>query len=89
MEMATDTHLVQRLRTSRAVLPLPPPQHCTFCDRILLAGDVTGTCQVLGDMVTIAGDQYLKVRHVNMLPDVRDMKVYASNLFTGSDELSE
>jgi len=57
--------------------------------RILLAGDVSATCQVQGDLVTIAGDRYLKVRHVNMLPEVGDMKTYASNLFTGSDELSE
>ena len=42
-----------------------------------------------GDIVTIAGDRYLKVRHVNMMPEVGDMKTYASNLFTGSDELSE
>jgi hypothetical protein len=55
----------------------------------LLAGDVTGTWQVQGDLVTIAGDRYLKVRHVNILPDVGDMKIYSSNLFTGSDELSE
>jgi hypothetical protein len=40
-------------------------------------------------MVTIAGDQYMKVRHVTILPEVGDMKVYASNLFTGSKELSK
>lgn len=39
--------------------------------------------------MTIAGDRYLKVRHVNLMPEVSDMKVYALNLFTGSDELSE
>jgi hypothetical protein len=50
--------------------------------------DVSATCQVQGDLVTIAGDRYLKVRHVNMLPEVGDMKTYASNLFTGSDELN-
>jgi len=61
----------------------------TFCYKILLAGDVTGTWQVQGDMVAIAGDRYVKVRHVNVLPEVGDMEVYASNLFTGSDELSE
>jgi hypothetical protein len=55
----------------------------------LLAGDVTGTFQVQGDLVTIDGDRYLKVRHVILLPEVGDMKTYASNLFTGSDELSE
>jgi hypothetical protein len=44
---------------------------------------------VRGDLVTIDGDQYMKVRHVNILPEVEDMKLYASNLFTGSDELSE
>jgi hypothetical protein len=44
---------------------------------------------VQGDLVTIAGDRYLKVRHVNFMPEVRDMKSYASNLFTGSEELSE
>jgi hypothetical protein len=61
----------------------------TFCYKILLSGDVTGTWQVQGEMVTIADDRYVKVRHVNVLPDVGDMKVYASNLFTGNDELSE
>jgi hypothetical protein len=60
---------------------------CTF--KLLLAGEVTGTFQVEGDMVTIAGDRYMKVRHVNLLPEVGDMKTYASNLFTGSEELSE
>jgi hypothetical protein len=44
---------------------------------------------VRGDVVTIDGDEYMKVRHVNMLPDVGDMQLYASNLFTGNDELSE
>lgn len=42
-----------------------------------------------GDLVTISGDRYLKVRHVNIMPEVRDMKAYASNLFTGSEELGE
>jgi hypothetical protein len=56
---------------------------------LFLAGDVTGTFQVQGDMVTIAGDRYLKVRHVNLLPEVGDMKTYASNLFGGSEQLSE
>jgi hypothetical protein len=40
-------------------------------------------------MVTIDGDRYLKVRHVILLPEVGDMKTYASNLFTGSEQLSE
>jgi hypothetical protein len=31
----------------------------------------------------------MKVRHVYVLPEVGDMQVYASNLFTGSDELGE
>jgi hypothetical protein len=53
------------------------------------SGDVTGTWGVRGDLVTIHGDEYMKVRHVNMLPEVGDMQLYASNLFTGNDELSE
>jgi hypothetical protein len=55
----------------------------------LLAGEVTGTWEVQGELVTIAGDQYLQVRHVNILPEVGDMKIYASNFFTGNEELSE
>jgi hypothetical protein len=40
-------------------------------------------------MVTIGGQQHMKVRHVDLFPEVGDMKVYASNLFTGSNELGE
>jgi hypothetical protein len=50
---------------------------------------VTGTWGVRGDLVTIDGDEYMKVRQVNMLPEVGDMQLYASNLFTGNDDLSE
>lgn len=53
------------------------------------SGDVTATCGVRGDLVTIDGEQYLKVRHVIMLPEVGDLELYVSDLFTGSDELSE
>jgi hypothetical protein len=55
----------------------------------LLAGDVTGTFQVKGEMVTIAGERHMKVLQVNLLPEVGDMKTYASNLFTCRRELSE
>jgi hypothetical protein len=50
---------------------------------------VTGTCGLRGDLVTMDGAEYMKVRQVQLLPEVGDMTVYASNLFTGSDELSE
>lgn len=50
--------------------------------------EVTGTWEVQGELVTIAGDQYLQVRHVNILPEVGDMKIYASNFFTGNEELN-
>ena len=55
----------------------------------MLAGEVTGTWKVQGDMVTVANDRYMKVRHVNIMPEVGNMKTYASNLFTGNEELSE
>jgi hypothetical protein len=44
---------------------------------------------VRGDLVTLDGDEYMKVRHVSLLPDIGDMQLYASNLFTGSEELSK
>jgi hypothetical protein len=50
---------------------------------------VTSTCAVLGDLVSIGDEQYLKARHVVMYPEVGDMKLYSSNLFSGSEELSE
>lgn len=39
--------------------------------------------------MTLDGDEYMKVRHVSLLPDIGDMELYASNLFTGSEELSK
>ncbi|XP_021924751.1 protein takeout-like [Zootermopsis nevadensis] len=51
--------------------------------------DVTATCGVRGDLVTIDGEQYLKVRHVTVYPEVGDMKLYISNFFNDSDELNE
>jgi hypothetical protein len=50
---------------------------------------VTSTCAVLGDLVSIGKEQHLKARHVVMYPEVGDMKLYSSNLFSDSEELSE
>ncbi|XP_069682343.1 protein takeout-like [Periplaneta americana] len=51
--------------------------------------DVRGTWGLRGDLVTIDGEEYMKIRHVYMYPEVGDMKVYASNLFTGNEELNK
>jgi hypothetical protein len=50
---------------------------------------VNTTFGVRGDLVTIGDEQYLKVRHVYVVPEVGDLKFYASNLFIGDDALSE
>ena len=54
-----------------------------------IADDISGTFTVNGYIVEINGEKYMKARHVHMYPQVGNMKVYASNLFTGNDELSK
>ncbi|KAJ9577441.1 hypothetical protein L9F63_005942 [Diploptera punctata] len=51
--------------------------------------DVSGTWTIQGYLVEVNGEKYMKARHVLMYPQVGNMSVYASNLFTGNDELNK
>ncbi|PSN55183.1 hypothetical protein C0J52_00604 [Blattella germanica] len=51
--------------------------------------EVRGTWVVRGDLVDVDGESFMKARHVDMYPEVGDMKVYASNLFTGNEDLNK
>nr|CAD7598346.1 unnamed protein product [Timema genevievae] len=51
--------------------------------------DVSATWKLSGQVIERNEVEYLRLDHFNMRPVVGDMKFYASELFTGSDELSE
>nr|CAD7580400.1 unnamed protein product [Timema californicum] len=51
--------------------------------------DVSATWKLSGQVIKRNEVDYLRLDHFNMRPVVGDMKFYASELFTGSDELSE
>ncbi|XP_067014127.2 protein takeout [Anabrus simplex] len=51
--------------------------------------NITGTYDVTGVHINKGGEDYVKIQKVDMLPYVGDMKVYASNLIPGNEELSQ
>ncbi|XP_049774148.1 uncharacterized protein LOC126161990 [Schistocerca cancellata] len=51
--------------------------------------DVVGTFNVTGEYYQKAGRPFLKLTRFSFLPEVGTMKVYASNLFAGNDELNK
>ncbi|XP_063224146.1 protein takeout-like [Bacillus rossius redtenbacheri] len=51
--------------------------------------DVAATWKLTGHVEDRDGEAYLRLDHFTMRPEVGDMKVYASDLFTGSPELNE
>nr|CAD7262916.1 unnamed protein product [Timema shepardi] len=50
--------------------------------------DVSATWKLSGQVIKRNEVDYLRLDHFNMRPVVGDMKFYASELFTGSDELN-
>ncbi|XP_049774147.1 protein takeout-like [Schistocerca cancellata] len=51
--------------------------------------DVTATWNVTGEYFRKAGKKFLRLTRFDMFPEVGDMEVYASNLFTGNDEFNK
>ncbi|XP_063223933.1 circadian clock-controlled protein daywake-like [Bacillus rossius redtenbacheri] len=51
--------------------------------------DLAATWKMSGSFVQVDGDEFLRLDHFRMRPEVEDMKVFASGLFMGSPELNE
>ncbi|KAK6644818.1 hypothetical protein RUM43_001091 [Polyplax serrata] len=50
--------------------------------------NIKATWSFTGSQHIVNGVQYMKIKHLDMEPVVGDMKVYASNLFSGNEALS-
>ncbi|KAK7869872.1 hypothetical protein R5R35_006677 [Gryllus longicercus] len=51
--------------------------------------DVTGVWEVTGEHYKKRGQDFVRITSFKMLPEVGDMRIYASNLVPGNPELSE
>lgn len=53
----------------------------------IFTGNIKATWAFTGSQVIIDGVRYMKINNLDMEPVVGDMKVYASNLFSGNEAL--
>ncbi|XP_067014150.2 circadian clock-controlled protein daywake [Anabrus simplex] len=51
--------------------------------------DVTATWNLTGEHVIRRRQDYVHITHFTMFPEIQDMQVYASNLFTGNEDFNK
>lgn len=71
------------------VVTRPPPLKQKLIQICAFSGNIKATWSFTGSQHIVNGVQYMKIKHLDMEPVVGDMKVYASNLFSGNEALCE